>query len=128
MQGLRRQDDSVRVEAVTTSSCGGSGRGGRGWGVDVFKVFSQNMVLQRFVEQIIDDLDRFNSASRSRTSKRPTSEVWRGSGGAVLLHDHHAHDGSHLESWSLFLRGPPLANLVSCASLRLPFLTNPAQR
>ena len=58
------------------------GGGGVSWVVDV--LFSQDKVLQRCVEQIIDDIgpgQGFNSASWSRTA-------WRGSGGAVLRRDH----------------------------------------
>ena len=63
-----------------------------GVSVEVFAVLSQDKVLQRFVEQIIDDdkvvLAGFNSVSWSRTSKRPASKVCRGSGGAVLRRGH----------------------------------------
>ena len=69
----------------------------------------QNMILQHFVEQIIDDLvclDRVQLRFEEQDLETPASEVWRGCGGAVLLRDHH----SHLETWPSFLRAPLLAD------------------
>ena len=72
-------------------------------------VLSQDKVLQRFVEQIIDD-DKvgwawFNSVSWSRTSKRP-AEVWRESGGAVLRRDAAPGRARAVLTWTLFQRVP----------------------
>ena len=81
----------LRHAGVGRVQAGGGGRGGAGGGggvsVEVFKVFSLDKILQRLVEQIIQD-DSWvgtgvNSASWSRTSWR-TASVLRGSGGAVF--------------------------------------------
>ena len=56
--------------------------------MEVFTVLSQDKVLHRFVEQIIDD-DKvgwtgFNSVPWSRTSKRPASCMWQSGVGLVV--------------------------------------------
>ena len=83
----RRGCGGAGGEAAAVAAAGEGGREGErgeevvGVSVKVFKVLCQNKVLQRFVEQIIIDdtvvWTGFNSASRSRTSKRPALEVFR---------------------------------------------------
>ena len=71
----------------------GGSSGGRAGGqeavgvsVEVFVVLSKDEVLQRFLEEIIDDLClvRVQQRFEEQDLERPASEVWRGSAGAVL--------------------------------------------
>ena len=114
----------VAPRSPNVGSWAGEEQAGQEAAAEVLMVLSQNKVLQRFVEQIVDDLcwawTGFNSASRSRTSSAPrlSRAVWRGSSGAVLRREHVAHAVSFGNLDIISTSSLSGRHLLSCDSLR----------